>query len=135
MTTFNTEVIRRVYDEMSENFIEVRPDEDGAGMVEVVCCELSVSITMHPKEAMQVANAIESCAKQVELASVCDVETILRVHNNTNGSFIEIRPDADGLGVVEIASNEQKVSFTMPPVQANKVATAIKACSCEVTPR
>jgi hypothetical protein len=57
------------------------------------------------------------------------LETSYKIYDEENGSYIEICPDADGLGLIEIRDvNEKGVitnTITMPPEQAKMVNLAL----------
>lgn len=67
---FEIETIRRVVDNDGKyDEIEVRPDCDALGLVEIVCKETSARYVMLPAQARLVAQAMMLCSDEVEVAS------------------------------------------------------------------
>ena len=62
---YTKEVFRRVYDDNIGTYVEVRPDRDSLGCVEIVCEERSTSFSMRPGQALLVADAIRHCAEEL----------------------------------------------------------------------
>lgn len=59
-----------------------------------------------------------------------ELETFRRVVCNDDGSYVEIGPDADGLGLIELKYREKSqdhpnARLSLPPEQARLVAQAI----------
>lgn len=67
------------------------------------------------------------------------LETFMRVYDDTNGCYYEIRADADALGLVELRYAEdgdaQSKSLTaMPPEMARLVAQAMLKIADSIPP-
>ena len=58
------------------------------------------------------------------------LETMFQIWNDKHGERIEVRPDRDGLNLVEVVSfdgtGKEEVRMTFTQSQANLVATAMK---------
>lgn len=52
-------------------------------------------------------------------------EVFRRVYNDDNGEYIEIRPDRDSLGLVEIQDPDGDRRMSFPPEVARAVAKAM----------
>lgn len=67
---FEIETVRRIVDN-DGNFddIEVKPDSDALGLVEIFCKETSDRYVMFPPQARLVAQALMLCADEVEAAN------------------------------------------------------------------
>jgi hypothetical protein len=66
------------------------------------------------------------------------LETIRRVYDDDNGCFIEVGPDSDSLGCVEIRTTGEKnkghwgeIRFAVPKQFALQLAEAIRRCAEE----
>jgi uncharacterized protein (DUF1778 family) len=67
-----------------------------------------------------------------------EVDVIRKCWENSTGSCIEVRPDCDGLNLVEIAETidgETRTSFALSAEMATAVAMAILDCADEMTAR
>lgn len=60
-----------------------------------------------------------------------ETDVIRRVHDNGTGRNIEVKPDGDGLGLVEIDGGDDYGRITLPPEMALMVADAIGKCALE----
>lgn len=64
------------------------------------------------------------------------VETFMRIYEDDHGWFYEIRPDADGLGCVEVRYSDgvgnSKSLFSCPPKAAHLLANAIHKVALEM---
>lgn len=67
------------------------------------------------------------------------LDTFRRVYDDTTGHYIEVGPDADALGLVEIRTETTKenaeywgaVRLAIPPEIALQLAEALKRCAEE----
>ena len=56
---FTTETLLRIYDDETGEYIQIAPDGDSLGLVEITCSEVKdLRLTMHPIQARQVSEAI-----------------------------------------------------------------------------
>lgn len=64
------------------------------------------------------------------------VDVSYKIYNNEDGSYIEVCPDADGLGLVEVRYVDEKEviheRLTFQPEQAYLVSTAINNCTSDL---
>lgn len=66
---FEIETLRRVVDNTGKlDSIEVKPDSDALGLVEIVCLETGARYLMKPEQARLVAQAMTLCADELEPA-------------------------------------------------------------------
>jgi hypothetical protein len=72
------------------------------------------------------------------MAEGYEVEIVRRVYDNVAGAYVEVGPDGDGLGIVEIRTSGKNVDhfgpirFAIAPDMALALADAIKACAEEM---
>ncbi len=59
-------------------------------------------------------------------------ETHRRVYDDKNGSFITVRPDCDGLGLIEIDGGKDYGRVVLDADHAREVAKAILSCAQEL---
>ncbi|UOK71737.1 hypothetical protein [Ancylobacter polymorphus] len=70
MNDFEIVTTRRVVDNDGNcDDIEVRPDVDALGLVEIFCRETGASYVMLPAQARLIGQALELCAGEVEAAN------------------------------------------------------------------
>lgn len=68
------------------------------------------------------------------------VENVRRIYDDTTGDYVEVKPDADGLDLVEIRSmngneKEEYGRLTLLPDQARLVAKALNLLANELDPQ
>jgi hypothetical protein len=57
--------------------------------------------------------------------STFSLEVVYEIWDDRDGNKIEVGPDRDGLGLVEIRDQESKVRLTLPLDKARLLATAL----------
>lgn len=60
-----------------------------------------------------------------------EMTTVREIRNDEDGSYYEIGPDADGLGLVQI-SHSKLGSLSLPPALARMIAKAFCKCADEL---
>jgi hypothetical protein len=63
-----------------------------------------------------------------------ETNVIRKIYDNDDGTSITVRPDTDGLGLVEVDGGDDYGRVVMVPALAVKVAEAMKACALEIAP-
>lgn len=61
------------------------------------------------------------------------IEIMREVWDDASGDHIEVGPDRDGLGMVELRYGKDGQRMSFPPEMAYLIARAITACADEVT--
>ncbi len=67
-----------------------------------------------------------------------DTETVRRICDNQRGTYIEIGPDGDGLGLIEVrtsgksAEHYGEIRLVIPTVMARLLSYALVRCSEEL---
>ena len=61
-----------------------------------------------------------------------EVETLRRVYDNDIGKHIEVRPDGDGLGLLEIDGKDEYGRLVLSAEHAIVLAKAIHDCATEM---
>lgn len=61
-----------------------------------------------------------------------ETDVVRIVHDNEHGTNIKIKPDSDGLGLVEVDGGADYGRVVVAPALALHVAAAIRACAIEM---
>lgn len=60
------------------------------------------------------------------------LEVFRRVYDNASGDFYQVRPDSDGLGLIEVSVSTGDEYFRFTVEEARLIAKAIALCAEEV---
>lgn len=70
---FSTEIIHKIYDDDNGVFIQVGPDADALGLLEIRTVDVDsrkhygdIRLTLHPIQARRLAEALLSCASDAD---------------------------------------------------------------------
>lgn len=61
-----------------------------------------------------------------------EMEISRTIWDNKHGTTVVVKPDGDGLGLVDIVQSETRNRITISPEEARLVADALCACADEI---